>query len=61
MTKSNFRLLLAVAGLVLITYGLFSGRLAASFKETPASTGFIVVVLLLYAGVNFWNFFRKKH
>lgn len=61
MNKSAFRLVLAIAGVLLIVYGLFSGRLAASFKETPASTGFIVAVLVLYAAVNLRNAFRKKH
>ena len=60
MHKTTLRLLLAIAGLILILYGLFSGRLAASFRETPASTGFIVAVLLLYAAVNFWSVFRKR-
>ena len=61
MNKSAFRLVLAIAGVLLIVYGLFSGRLAASFKETPASTGFIVAVLVLYAAVTLRNAFRKKH
>lgn len=60
MKKSSLRLILATAGIIVIVYGLASGRLQASFEQTPYSTGFIVAILLLYAGVNFWAFFRKK-
>lgn len=52
--------MLAVAGLAVIVYGLVSGRLQASFEQTPYSTGFIVAILLLYAGVNLWTFLRKR-
>lgn len=52
--------MLAIAGLAVIVYGLASGRLQASFEQTPYSTGFIVAILLLYAGVNLWTFFRKR-
>lgn len=60
MKKSTLRLMLAIAGLAVIVYGLASGRLQASFEQTPYSTGFIVAILLLYAGVNLWTFFRKR-
>lgn len=60
MKKSTFRMLLAIAGIAVIVYGLVSGRLAASFHQTPYSTGFIVVILAIYAAVNFWNFFKGK-
>ncbi len=58
MKKSTLRMLLAVMGVAVIVYGLISGRLAESFHQTPYSTGFIVVILLIYAVVNFWNFFK---
>lgn len=58
MKKTTLRMLLAVMGVAVIIYGLISGRLAESFHQTPYSTGFIVVILLIYAVVNFWNFFK---
>lgn len=60
MKKSFLRLILAIAGIVVIVYGLVSGRLQASFEQTPYSTGFIVAILLVYAAVNFWSFYKTK-
>ena len=51
MKKTTLRMLLAVMGVAVIVYGLISGRLAESFHQTPYSTGFIVVILLIYAVV----------
>ena len=45
MNRTSFRLILALAGLAVLIYGFFSGRLQASFQQTPYSTGFIVVLI----------------
>ncbi|MBQ7762345.1 MAG: hypothetical protein IJ382_02305 [Flavobacteriales bacterium] len=59
MNRTSFRLILALAGLAVLIYGFFSGRLQASFQQTPYSTGFIVVVLIIYAAFNVVKFFRR--
>ena len=58
MKKTTLRMLLAVMGVAVIVYGLISGRRVESFRQTPYATGIIVVILLIYAVVNFWNFFK---
>ena len=59
MNRTSFRLILALAGLAVLIYGFFSGRLQASFQQTPYSTGFLDVVLIIYAAFNVVKFFRR--
>lgn len=61
MNRNNFRLFIAVFSLVVIVIGLITGRLRESYEATPASTAFIVVILLVYSAFTLHSAVKNRY